>query len=337
MIVIASDKFKGTLSSLRAGSAICQGLGKLNGQEIAVVTMADGGEGTAEALGAHAKEGMFFEYTDVDGSEAAYIPSCGENLSWQPCVCRRDIPLRQRTSREVGVAIRRAAETGAYSRIDIGIGGTLTADGGLGMLEGLGYVVEHDDNGLPVSIKSPGLLADYYRKRLRGLADVCAPLYSESGLSAMSFIAQKGADNRDREWCSALFRRLKQIFPGNDKHGGAGGGIGFALERIVGCSVTSGASVILEKVIYKLSPRLIITGEGRLDPQTLGGKTVAAVYDYASRRGIAAVTFCGSMADGVGLCNVFPCVQDGSPLPSDPYTTLLKTAEAARPYIENLL
>jgi len=80
MIVIASDKFKGTLSSLRAGSAICQGLGKLNGQEIAVVTMADGGEGTAEALGAHAKEGMFFEYTDVDGSVVAYIPSCGENL-----------------------------------------------------------------------------------------------------------------------------------------------------------------------------------------------------------------------------------------------------------------
>jgi len=118
----------------------------------------------------------------------------------------------------------------------------------------------------------------------------------------MSFIAQKGADNRDREWCTALFSRLKQIFPGNDKHGGAGGGIGFALERIVGCSVTSGASVILEKVLYGLSPKLIITGEGRLDPQTLGGKTVAAVYDYASRRGIAAVTFCGSMADGVVQC-----------------------------------
>ncbi|MDE5683089.1 MAG: glycerate kinase [Muribaculaceae bacterium] len=337
MIAIASDKFKGTLSSLRAGSAISHGLGELNGQKIVVVAMADGGEGTAEALGARVATNKYYEYTAADSTLTAYIPSCGENLPWQPLVCRRDIPLRQRTSREVGAAIRHAAESGAYSRIDIGIGGTLTADGGLGMLEGMGYVIERDADGLPVSIKQPALLADFYRKSLRGLADVCAPLYSESGLSAMSFISQKGADGKDREWCAALFRRLRQIFPGRDTHGGAGGGIGFALESIVGCSVISGAPVILEKALTDLTPRLIITGEGRLDAQTSGGKTVSAVCAYASRRGIPAVIFCGTTADGVSFDNVFPCVSEGSPLPSDPYTALLKTAEAARPYIENLL
>lgn len=337
MIVIASDKFKGTLSSLRAGAAIREGLSGLSGHEIRVVAMADGGEGTACALGAETTEDGFYHYFGIDGAPTAYIPSCGEGLPWQPAVCTRGIPLRQRSSVEVGRAIRRAVGSGRYRHIDIGIGGTQTADGGLGMLEGMGYVIKRDNDGLPTAVKAPEGLAGLYRDKLRGLADVSAPLYSADSLSAMSFIAQKGADRKDTEWCTALFKRLKQLFPGPDLHGGAGGGIGFALESIAGCPVTFGASVILEKTLAGLCPELIITGEGRTDSQTMGGKAVAAVYDYADRHGIPAVTFCGSKTDAVELDNVFACVPDGAPLPRNPYRSLLETAEAALPLIKKLL
>lgn len=245
--------------------------------------------------------------------------------------------LRMRSSLEVGKAIRRAAGDGSYRRIDIGIGGTRTADGGLGMLIGMGYEIETDSDGLPTAIKDPANLTPTYRQRLRGLADVSAPLYASDSLSAMSFLAQKGAEAADVEWCAGLFRRLSQLYPSDDRHGGAGGGIGFALESIVGCPVTFGAPVILDKALNGLHPELIITGEGRVDSQTLGGKTVAAVYAYAADLGIPAATFCGSRSGASSLSNVFPCSKDGGPLPADPFAALSETARMAIPEIKKLL
>lgn len=98
-----------------------------------------------------------------------------------------------------------------------------------------------------------------------------------------------------------------------------------------------GAPIILRSALNGLRPKLIVTGEGRVDNQTLGGKTVAAVYKYASAHGIPAVTFCGTMAENVDITNVFPCIRNGEPIPSDPYESLYKTADSARPLIEKLL
>lgn len=331
MIAIASDKFKGTLTSAEAGNAIAEGLDGLCGHEIRVVPMADGGEGTAEALGAVPVGDGFFEYRRADGTTAAFVPSCG-------IAADDEAPLRFRSSISTGKAIRCAAESGRYSHIDVGIGGTRTADGGLGMLEGMGYTVERDGDGLPVSVTPPSSLAAFYRRAVRGLADVGAPLYSASGLSAMSFLTQKGADAADTAFCAKLFQRLFTIYRAGGHHGGAGGGIGFALEVIAGCRVTYGAPIILKKTLEGCpDPSLIVTGEGRVDAQTRGGKTVAAVFDYAASRGIPAFAFCGVKTADVKAGNIFACVRDGAPLPSDPYRALVLTARRARSQIEKYL
>lgn len=331
MIAIASDKFKGTLTSREAGRAIAEGLAGLHGLDIRVLPMADGGEGTAEALGAVPTSDGFFEYRRADGTTAAYISSCGTATPGEP-------PLRCRSSIATGRAIRRAAESGRYSRIDVGIGGTRTADGGMGLLEGMGYTIERDDDGLPLSIIAPTSLAPIYRDTVRGLADVGAPLYSECGLSAMSFLAQKGGNEADIAFCSKLFRRLTSLYGTGGIHGGAGGGIGFALEVAAGCEVTFGAPVILKKALQGLpKPSIIVTGEGRVDAQTDGGKTVAAVFAHARRLGIPAVAFCGVRTADVDTANIFACVPEGAPLPADPYRALVETVRNARPEIEKLL
>lgn len=337
MIAIASDKFKGTLSSTEAGEAIRLGLGELCGREIRVFAMADGGEGTAQALGAVAVPQAYYTFRGADGSMKAYIPSCGEGMPWQTDISGAEQPLRQRSSFEVGRAVRRAAESGLYSGIYVGIGGTRTADGGLGMLRGMGYTIECDSDRLPTAVIPPTALAPVYAATVCGLADVGAPLYADAGLSAMSFLAQKGATEADVQWCEALFRRLMCLYPAPAPFGGAGGGIGFALGNIAGCECRLGAPVILETALQNSTPELLITGEGHLDAQTLGGKTVAAVYARAHACGIPAAAFCGSMAAGVGLPNVFPCISDGDPIPADPVATLRHTAVMARPYIEKLL
>lgn len=337
MIAIASDKFKGTLSSTEAGEAIRLGLGDICGHEIRVFAMADGGEGTAEALGAVEAPQAYYTFRAADGTLKAYIPSCGEGMPWHRDISDPEQPLRQRSSFEVGRAIRRAAESSIYSGIWVGIGGTRTADGGLGMLRGMGYTIECDSNGLPTSIIPPGALAGIYAATLCGFADVSAPLYAADGLSAMSFLDQKGAMEDDIRWCSALFRRLVRLYPMPAPFGGAGGGIGFALGNIVGCECRLGAPVILDTALKDCSPELIITGEGHLDSQTMGGKTVTAVYARAHARGIPAAAFCGSMAPGVDLPSVYPCVADGAPIPADPAAALRQTAALARPEIEKLL
>lgn len=333
MIAIASDKFKGTLTSVEAGEAIRKALSSLD-KDIAVLAMADGGEGTAAALEAR-NMGTFYEFTDGDSIACAYVPSCAEGMDWASEM-NSDPELRKRSSYPVGKAIRDALEHG-YSRIYVGIGGTRTADGGLGLLQGLGYHIDFDNDGLPTAIKPPE--TDIYNGAIIGLADVACPLYAENGLSAMSFLAQKGATDSDTAYIRNLFRRLKSLYSTPDLHGGAGGGIGFAIETVLGCRCHDGALVILHHALSSLKrhPDLLVAGEGRIDSQTLGGKAVEAVRRYGEAHSIPVATFCGSIADNVNLPDTFACVSDGAPIPSAPYAALVETAYRAIPTIKKLL
>lgn len=318
MIVIASDKFKGTLSSIEAGESIRCGLAGLE-CDIRVVAMADGGEGTAEALGASNVAGRYYAFADADGALCAYVPSCGEGMLWQNELRQPALPVWLRSTSPVGAAVVEASRARAYDRIYIGIGGTMTADGGLGMF---------------TEIKKAGIATD----NIIGLADVSAPLYSSEGLSAISFLAQKGASDSDVEFCRKFFKALYSRYGCcNDRHGGAGGGIGYALETILGCTVIAGAPFVLDRALAGMpAPELLVTGEGRIDCQTLGGKVVGAVRSYGKARGIPVAAFCGSKEDGMSMPNVFACVADGALIPESPAESLEKCASAAIEEIRKL-
>lgn len=313
MIALLSDKFKGTLSASEVDGIIAGVLRRYTSEPVVSAPMADGGEGTAAALQAtRGADGMYYTFTDSEGQRCAYVPSCGEGLAWEHEITDRSLPLRQRSSAPVGRAAA-AALNGNYRKVYIGIGGTSTADAGMGMLAALGC-----------NYPSRRRLC---RDRIVGLADVRAPLYG-SGLSAMSFLAQKGATDTDVRYCGHLFRLLAQNHPAPAPHGGAGGGIGFAIGAILGARCLDGAEYILQRALSKIpEPRLIITGEGRLDSQTDGGKVVGTIDRYCRRHGIAFAAFCGTIAPGAERRGAYSCVPFGQPLPADPAEALRKCIE----------
>lgn len=314
MIALLSDKFKGTLTAAEVDGIIASVLQAHTSEPVASAPMADGGEGTAAALKATpAQDGMFYTFTDADGSQCAYVPSCGEGLAWQAEITDRSRPLRQRTSAPVGRAIKAALDTASFRRIYVGIGGTSTADAGIGMLAAL-------------DISDPNRRR-LYRNKIVGLADVRALLF-DTGLSAMSFLGQKGADSTDIHYCNRLFRWLSTAHPSPSPHGGAGGGIGFALEAILGARCLDGAEYILHRALAAIpAPRIIVTGEGCLDSQTDGGKVVGTIYRYCHQHSIGFAAFCGTIAPGAERPGAYACTPYGAPLPSDPAEALRRCTE----------
>ncbi|MBJ2162201.1 MAG: glycerate kinase [Muribaculaceae bacterium] len=334
MLAILSDKFKGTLTSQEAAAAICDGLyAAWPEAECAYAPMADGGEGTAQALGAEPHgSGLWYELPSGD----AYVPSCGEGMAWQSTLSEGT--LCQRSTEALGHAIRQAVDSGRYRRVYVGIGGTSTADGGTGMLRALGYNVSISPDGIVRSIKALSNSAERaYRRSVSGLADVAAPLIG-SGLSAMSFLAQKGATPHDEAAIRRLFMSLTEICRYPAPFGGSGGGIGFAIQGIMGCDCTYGARFVLDRALASLPrPSLIITGEGRIDPQTLGGKVVDTVYSYGASRGIPVAAFAGCADPGAPYPNTFACTRPGEALPDNPAEALRHTAMLAAPSLQAIV
>ena len=276
--------------------------------DIRSVIMADGGEGTAEALnGAHpgAIEGVY----EFDGDKALLL-SCEHAGSSAASLAGR--PLSRRSSYALGAALRTALESGRYSRLYVGIGGTFTADGGAGFLQALGWSFVGDcgrtlQPGIsPADIASsvkaivppPRESIDRLRAALCGLADVKASLCSRSTLSALDFLSQKGlADTAEEAMIDSAFHVLLRLLGRDGASGcfdGAGGGLGFALSTVIGAPCISGAGFVLDRAA--LTPReisLIITGEGCIDSQTLGGKVVDSVNAWGRRQSVPVLSVGG--------------------------------------------
>lgn len=312
MIAVLVDKFKGTLS----GSEVASIMGEVLG-ECVYVPMADGGEGTVEALGA-VRCGDFYAFEDTDGRTVGYVPSCGEGLGFLPE--QEHIPLRQRSSAAVGLLVSKALRK--FHTVYVGIGGTRVADGGVGFAKAM-----HGCRG-----------------KIIGLADIEAPLIAEEGISAMSFLAQKGATEEDVVALREKFSLLKLAYPSDDRFGGAGGGIGFAIESIVGGDVISGAQYILRRnlsrYLHGQLPDLLITGEGCVDEQTGAGKVVAAVNAYGREHGIPVVTFAGIVKGNPGYDHVFPSYTVPPvqlPTPAEAADRLRKAVADAIPLIRTIL
>jgi len=236
------------------------------------------------------------------------------------------VPAAQRnplvtTTRGVGEMIRDAIGRGCRSFI-IGIGGSVTNDGGIGMLQALGFGILDADGqqvapgaqGLKdiVSIDMSGAMPELKECRFRVACDVTNPLCGGQGCSAV-FGPQKGATPemvRDMDgWLAAYARKAAEVIPGTDPDApgcGAAGGLGFALLTFLHAEMESGIDIVLRETKledYIRSSDVVVTGEGRLDSQTVMGKAPSGVADLAGKYGLPVIAFSGSVTEDAGVCN----------------------------------
>ena len=323
-ILIAPDKFKGSLSAQEVSDNIALGIRDvISGAEIEITPLADGGEGTAEAIG-RARGGKWVTCSAKgplgDPIEASYVwlgESAVMEMSEAAGMRRlkngaRDV-LRANTF-GVGEMLRDAAKRGARSVI-IGLGGSATNDGGLGMARALGFrfLGESENEIIDVAqmvelvrIEKPsagavthsknGRLADppLQHAKIIAAVDVKNPLLGLNG-ATHTFGPQKGAT---RDQLERLERSLTQLADTvtkdlgcdfrNNPGAGAAGGLGFGLMSFCDAKVRPGFEVVAETVALEEKIKhadVIITGEGKLDNQTLEGKTAAGVAGLARKFG----------------------------------------------------
>lgn len=324
-IVVISDSFKGTLSSRE----ICEiARGSIPrffpACEVVAIPAADGGEGTvdcfSDAVGAErvhvSVSGPLGEYVDAvyarQGSRAVIETASAAGLA---LVGDRPDPLRATTC-GVGELIRHAAEHGC-TEILLGLGGSCTNDGGCGCAAALG-VTFRDESGA-VFVPDGGTLGRVARidvseaaRLLRGvsltlLTDVTNPLHGPQG-AAYVFAPQKGADAATvarlddglRALDEAIARELGlhvAQLPG----AGAAGGMGAGCMAFLGAKARSGIDAVLELTGFEErlnGADLVITGEGRIDAQSVCGKVVSGVAKRVKARGIPLVVIAGSIGDG---------------------------------------
>lgn len=366
-VLIAIDSFKGSLSSMEAAAAIKEGILLASEKiDVNIRPLADGGEGTATALtmGMQGKT----EAVTVTGPLGDPVSASYGILHKKTAIIEMAsaagitlVPYKKRnplhtTTFGVGEMIADALQKGCRHFI-IGIGGSATNDCGVGMLQALGFrfldqsgnTVSYGADGvrnivsIDASLANP-LLADC---DFRIACDVTNPLCGENGCSSV-YGPQKGADpamiSQMDAWLSAFAALTKVQYPNVDPSmpgSGAAGGLGFAFSAYLGATLQSGISIVLEETQMEAAIKeadLIITGEGRLDGQTVMGKAPVGIAALAKKQHKKVIAFCGCAADDAALCNAhgidayFPILQKPLSLEEamDPATTrenLKKTAE----------
>ena len=328
--LVCPDSFKGSLSSVEAADSIARGLRIGAGDEpaeIVEIPLADGGEGTAEALvratggeirrvRAHDPLGheieAFFAILG-DGETAVVEMAAASGLTLLSDSERN--PLVTSTF-GTGELLRAAAESGA-ARIIVGIGGSATNDAGSGAMSALGArFLDASRKELP---PGGGALVDLDRIDMSGFrfpdrvrvevaCDVTNPLVGPAGTSAV-FGPQKGATPEMVERLDAGLARWAEVVKrdlGKDVAGmpgaGAAGGLGAGLAAFLNASLRSGIDIVLDAVRFDeqlAGADLVITGEGRIDEQTSFGKAVGGVLKRASAAGVPVVAVAGSCSGDI--------------------------------------
>ena len=332
-IVIAIDSFKGSMTSLEAGEAACVGIKRVfPDAKVKVMPLADGGEGTVEALtlgmGGELHrvkvtgplgDKVVAEYGILPERKTAIVEmAAAAGLTLVPQDRRN--PLYT-TTYGVGEVLRDAIDHGCRHFI-IGIGGSATNDGGLGMLQALGYEML-DENGAPVPrgaiglkklarIETGNVLSELKDCTFRIACDVANPLCGLQGCSAV-FAPQKGASPDDIAEMDKWMARYAELSRGKFLHAdaespgaGAAGGLGFAFLTYTQAKLESGIEIVLaetklEEQIEKAD--LVLTGEGRLDGQTIMGKAPIGVAKIAKRHNKTVFAFAGGVTAEARICN----------------------------------
>ncbi|MBE6915342.1 MAG: glycerate kinase [Ruminococcaceae bacterium] len=368
-VVCAVDSLKGSLTSLQAGHAIRDGILRVyQDAQVVVHPIADGGEGTVDALvdglgGVRRAvtvtgplgEKITAEYGIIPGNTAVIEISAAAGITLVPSEKRN--PMHT-TTYGVGELILDAAKAGCRNFI-IGIGGSATNDGGVGMLQALGFGFL-DENGAQIAFGAQGLenlceIADVGAHpklsecTFHVACDVINPLCGKQGCSAI-YGPQKGADDKMifqmDGWLSHYATLAEARNPHADRNtpgAGAAGGLGFAFLSFLRGKLQNGIELILTETDLESDIRdadVVVTGEGRLDAQTVMGKAPIGVAKIAQKYDIPTIAFSGAAIEEARVCNdhgidaYFPilrtvCTLDEALNAKNAYRNMADTAEQA--------
>jgi len=343
-IVVAPNAYKGSLSAAEAAQAMAEAVRQVfPSAEIDLVPIADGGDGTVEALVAAGQgslkrirvrgplgDPVEAEYGLIGGGSTAVIEMArAAGLSLVPA-SRRDPAIA--TTFGVGQLLQDARDSGVRKFI-VGIGGSATNDGGAGLAQALGYHLL-DDRGLelPVGglalerlarIHVGGVHSDWAAAEVQVATDVTNPLTGPDGASAV-YGPQKGATpelvkklDAALARLAAVVRRDLQVEVETIPGAGAAGGLGAGLIAFTGARLRPGAEMVLEALNLDQrlrGARLVLTGEGRIDSQTARfGKGPAAVARHARSLGIPVLGIGGQIEDEGELRPFFDDLEPSAP------------------------
>ena len=327
-IVIAPDSFKDSLSAEKVADAIAAGLADVMPHaQLVKCPMADGGEGTVEAIVA-AGNGQL-RRNHVQGPLGAPVEA---HWGWLPDSHTAIIEMAEASGLQLlkpeqrnacitstfgtGELIKAALDAGAR-RVILAIGGSATNDAGAGALQALGLgLFDAQGNDLPrgglalahvARIELSGLDPRLAEVRFEIAADVNNPLCGEHGASAI-FGPQKGASAEQVRLLDQALGHFADhcanVLPKDVRHepgSGAAGGLGFAAKAFFGAQFRAGVEVVAELVGLAEAVKgadLVITGEGRFDAQTLRGKTPFGVASIARAEGVPVVVLAGTLGEG---------------------------------------
>lgn len=326
-IVIAPDSFKESLSALNVARAIEAGFRQIYPDaDYVTVPMADGGEGTVESM-VEATEGRY-QFTEVtgplgekvsarwglmgDGQTAIIEMAAASGLHYVAPELRNPLNTNSFGTGELIVA---ALESGV-ERIILGIGGSATNDGGAGMMQALGaglfdaegHALAHSGGALEklAHIDLSGLHPRLAEVSLTVACDVNNPLCGPNGASAV-FGPQKGATPEMVRQLDAILNNWGQLMAkttGRDVRGvagaGAAGGMGAALVGLLNAQLKPGVEIVVEALKldeHVKDATLVVTGEGRLDSQSICGKTPIGVATVAKRHNKPVIALAGGLKD----------------------------------------
>lgn len=332
-VVVAMDSFKGSMSSVEAGNAAKEGIERVCDAKVTVKPLADGGEGTTEAL----VEGLGGTFVTLE-----VMGALGEKVNVKYGILKDNrtavmemaeaagITMARReelnpsiaTTYGVGEMILDAIKRGCREFI-IGIGGSMTSECGVGMLQALGAEILLQD-GNPVapgiqdldciaSINFQNMPTELQECHFQIACDVKNPLCGENG-AVYVFGSQKGIREEEKPLFDkkiAHFADKTKEFTGNDYRmaagAGAAGGLGFAfLSYFPNVELKSGIAIVLEAIGLEQEVRdadIVITGEGLFDVQTAMGKVPAGVAALAKKHGAMVLVFAGGVTKDARICN----------------------------------
>ena len=329
-IVIASDSFKGTLTSMEVADSVETGVRAVFPDcEVIKLNVADGGEGMLDAIcGVRSFQKIELEVNDPLGRRivAPYV-ILEDGTALIEMAQSGGLPLLRPDERNpmktstygTGEMIADALARGCR-KFMMGIGGSATNDAGMGMLSALGYrFLDENGNELPgigaslckvTSVDGTAVIPSLKEAEFAVACDVTAPLYGPQG-AAYVYAPQKGADEKMVKMLDAGLWHFADIVSektGMDVSGhpgaGAAGGLGYAFKSFLNTRLDRGIEIVLDAIGFDSIIKdadLVITGEGRVDSQTFTGKTVYGVAERARAQGVPVMVIAGSVQNCVEI------------------------------------
>ncbi len=326
-IVLIPDKFKGSLTAAEVISSLTSGIKQVYPHaEISSVTASDGGDGFLQAVStAVPVEEVIIPSVDPLGRtlQARYLLSREQHTAFVELAECSGLVLLNPSERDptrtttlgTGLQIRHALENGA-KRIYVGLGGSATNDGGLGIAHGLGFRFK-DGSGTVLnptggelnkirSIDRDGVIKELQQAEVMAVNDVQNPLLGPQGAAAV-YASQKGADEDQIQSLENGLRNLEQVarktFGNSTAHlpgAGAAGGAAYGLGTFLNATFVKGVEFMLrltraDSLFEGRKTDLLITGEGAIDEQTLQGKLIHGVVELGKKYEVPVLAVCGKL------------------------------------------